>query len=170
MPPLKASNRLLMKFLNEQRGFTLIEILIVIVIISIVSSVALLTMNHNDNRRIESFANELVQTMTLAEEQAMLQPSVLGLSFNVSSYDFASYQPPQGDKKHSWIPLEDRLLGRHAIPDDLELNVEILSHKDEDKENNGVDNLEWCTEQYNNTYGSRKFIVPNACKKSNSTI
>ena len=30
-----------------------------------------------------------------------------------------------------------------------------MNHKDEDKENNHVDNLEWCTKQYNTTYGER---------------
>ena len=30
-----------------------------------------------------------------------------------------------------------------------------INHKDENKENNSVSNLEWCNNQYNNTYGTR---------------
>ena len=30
-----------------------------------------------------------------------------------------------------------------------------MNHKDENKSNNSVDNLEWCTVEYNNTYGTR---------------
>lgn len=34
-------------------------------------------------------------------------------------------------------------------------NLPIINHKDEVKTNNIVSNLEWCTVQYNNNYGSR---------------
>jgi hypothetical protein len=30
-----------------------------------------------------------------------------------------------------------------------------VNHKDENKENNNVNNLEWCTVAYNNSYGTR---------------
>jgi hypothetical protein len=39
-------------------------------------------------------------------------------------------------------------------------NLPVVNHKDENKLNNNVDNLEWCTEQYNNNYG--------ACRKKHS--
>jgi len=37
-------------------------------------------------------------------------------------------------------------------------NYPIINHKDENKTNNCVDNLEWCTYEYNNNYGTHKGI------------
>lgn len=120
------------------RGFTLIELLVVIFIISIVTSVALLSVSRNENRQLEAFAKELQQSVTLAEEHAMLQPSVLGLSFASESYQFVSYQPPAGpDKKQSWSPIQDQLLGKHIIPNGVELRIEVSgqkAHQQEDEE------------------------------------
>lgn len=47
-------------------------------------------------------------------------------------------------------------------------NLPQVNHKDEDKNNNAVWNLEWCTQAYNNIYGTRieKFI--NSSKGKNN--
>lgn len=46
-----------------------------------------------------------------------------------------------------------QLVAKHFIPNPNELP--IVNHKDENKTNNNVENLEWCTVAYNNTYGTR---------------
>jgi len=46
-----------------------------------------------------------------------------------------------------------RLIARAFIPNPN--NYPCINHKDENKQNNNVDNLEWCTVKYNNSYGIR---------------
>lgn len=120
----------------KAKGYTLIEILIVIFIISIVSTVALLTIGHNQNRRLETLAKQLTQLLTLAEEQAMLQPAVLGLSIGESSFQFLSYQPDAEGKRMRWIVMQDKSLQSRAIPDGVALTLQMAdpaSTEDESK-------------------------------------
>lgn len=56
------------------------------------------------------------------------------------------------DKKQKGY-LIHRLVALHFIPNPN--NYPQVNHMDENKQNNHVENLEWCTSQYNNNYGTR---------------
>lgn len=55
------------------------------------------------------------------------------------------------DKKHKGF-LVHRLVAKYFLenPD----NLPVVNHKDENKENNSSENLEWCTQRYNVNYGT----------------
>ena len=54
--------------------------------------------------------------------------------------------------KHKWYSVH-RLVAKTFIPNPD--NLPEVNHKDEDKENNSVHNLEWCSSKYNANFGTR---------------
>ena len=56
-----------------------------------------------------------------------------------------------------------RLVANAFIPNPD--NLPEVNHKDEDKTNNCVDNLEWCTTEYNCNYGTRNVRKGINCRK-----
>lgn len=121
-------------------GFTLIEILIVVLIISIVTSVGMLTISRNNNKEIEYFAKELTQVIQLAEEQAMLHSSVLGLIIKSESYQFVVLEKTPDNKKERWSPLLDNVLGKHTIPDHVQMTIDTHDPQKKEEEKSDDDN------------------------------
>lgn len=121
-------------------GFTLIEILIVMFIMSIAASAALLSMRMNENKQIESFAKDLLQTITLAQEQAMLQPALLGFSINEDEVQFMELSSFGDKKKPLWVRLQDHVLGSHAIPINMQVGLKMNDLREEEEEETALDN------------------------------
>lgn len=107
------------------QGFTLIEILIVILIISIVSGIAALTISRNQQKQYEYLAKSFTHLITLAEEEAMLRPATLGLAFTSESYQFFEYQDKAIKNATRWIAQTDKLYGRHAYSSNIKLTVKV---------------------------------------------
>lgn len=105
-------------------GFTLIEILIVIVIMSVISGVALVTISSNQKKQCETLANQLTRLITLAEQEAMLRPATLALGFNNHHFQFLHYIPSTSDE-NPWQTMASKSLGLHRIPDHIQIMLYV---------------------------------------------
>jgi len=102
-------------------GFTLLEVLVVIVIIGIITSMAMVSVNvlGRDNEMDEE-ARRLMAVLTQAREDAMLEGRDVGLRVDASSYDFAHYDA----RMERWeLAVEDPLLRARTLPGGLELDL-----------------------------------------------
>ena len=61
-----------------------------------------------------------------------------------------------------------RIVAKTFIPNPD--NLPQINHRDECKTNNVVENLEWCSSQYNNTYNDRHTKCASKVKESNTRV
>ena len=74
---------------------------------------------------------------------------ILKVSYTYNGYERVSLHKNNKDKRY----LVHRLVAETFIPNPN--NYPQVNHKDENKINNNVSNLEWCTPSYNINYGKR---------------
>lgn len=88
------------------------------------------------------------------KKEQILKPQILG---GKQGY-YAVYLYDEKTKKQVWRYVH-RLVAEAFIPNPN--NYEEVNHKDENKLNNNVENLEWCTSRYNSNYGTVKERIKN---------
>ena len=79
-----------------------------------------------------------------------IKERILKPTINIGGYKTVALSK---NNKRKIIPIH-RLVAQTFISNPK--NLPCVNHKDENKLNNCVDNLEWCTVKYNNNYGSKK--------------
>lgn len=91
-----------MKAASRLRGFTLLELLIVIVIMGLMATFAVLSLGSRAlDERLDTEARRLFELITLAAEEAVLQGTELGLIHTADGYAFLVL------KDGKWLPFED---------------------------------------------------------------
>jgi general secretion pathway protein H len=109
----------------RNKGFTLIEILVVVVIMAVVISIAILSVGttgrdtqlDDESRRIEGLVG-------LLHERALLEGRDFGLRIEPAAYEFVVYEPI----RDRWMPLDQEAEFRHRnLPKGLSFQLELDS-------------------------------------------
>lgn len=100
-------------------GFTLLEVLAVLVIIGIISTFAVVSLQHNTPReRLEEEGRRLQALLTLATEEAVLQGKQFGLRVGEDGYSFLLLVG------EAWRELtDDPILRPRSLPEGLQLQL-----------------------------------------------
>lgn len=117
--------------MEKSSGFTLIEILIVMVIIGIITATTLFSIGDGgQKRRIEAAANTLQSALLLAQTQAILTSSVVGFQAKKHSYAFYLFTTaPDRESQRlnaAWVRINNSTtLSRHTVPNSISLSLSV---------------------------------------------
>ncbi len=119
--------------MHAHRGFTLIEILIVLVLIATISSLIVIQVRDRDDAAIlDQEIEALIKTGRFAQEEMLFRNNPLGIYFTTGGYAwYEGYLVDEEDetdprvtrKTVLWKPLGDRLLKPHAFPGGMNITL-----------------------------------------------
>lgn len=107
--------------MRRAQGFTLIELVIVLLIITITIGLIGINLYHGDNDRVRDEADRIVLLLQAAREEAILQGQVFGVQFTQEGYRF---QRLNAKGKLENIKT-DEVLGPRTLPDGITLSFEM---------------------------------------------
>lgn len=144
-----------MRFHDSARGFTLIEVLVVVVIVGIIGAVVLLSVGVlGDDRALQQQARRLSSLIALASDEALMQGRDFGLEFNRTGYRFLEFDP----LTNRWYEVVgDDLLRPRTLEEPLELSLALEDREValsdsfaamEEEDDEGEDNTEALADDY----------------------
>ncbi len=110
------------KMIKPQRGFTLFEVLIVMVIVAIIAGLMVPKLLNSGDKALYEETRRLSALIGMASEQALMQGRDVGLSIENQQYHFYIYDLLQ----RSWVPLASTgSLRSRELPPSMEMELSI---------------------------------------------
>jgi len=113
---------------THQKGFTLIEIMVVMVIIGVMAAMAAVVVSGNKERRqLENEARKLLAILQLAQEESVFQNIEIGVKIDSEGYEFKALD----ETNMTWVDLSQDFLKKRRFPEWLD--IEFKGEKKEIK-------------------------------------
>lgn len=112
--------------IGMREGFTLIELLIVLFIIAMTASMIIVRLpgSRASETRLHNTTYQLVSLMKIAQEQALLQPTDIGVRIETHEYYFLEYIIQKNNKGIWQKVTHDSHLKQYRLPSGMFLSID----------------------------------------------
>ena len=110
----------------RSKGFTLVEILVVIVIMAVVISITVLSVSSTGrDSQLDEESRRIEGLIGLLHERALLEGRDFGLRIEPAAYEFVVYDP----RRDRWMMLDQEREFRHReLPKGITFQLQLDSH------------------------------------------
>lgn len=117
---------------NKQKGFTLIEILVVVVIVAVLMGAVTLSFPPSDDKLLKEHTDRFAALVSMAQDEAILQSRVIGLYLKNDGYLF------KRNDNNQWTAYTESPFKQRKYPAQLEstLYIDGIALDLEDREKN----------------------------------
>tara|TARA_B100000767_G_C19749871_1_gene530265 strand:+ start:1281 stop:1973 length:693 start_codon:yes stop_codon:yes gene_type:complete len=131
---------------SNDKGFSLIELIIVLLIIGFLSGMVLINIGNNFKRELRSEAERLQKIIIAGSDEAVFSSSEIGVIFQGNGYQLLRFNPAL----NAWEPFSDGLFEPYNLP--------------------GTMSLQWTVEGYRQYANTDLFSVGDVFEKSQSDM
>ena len=115
------------------KGFTLVEVMVVVVIIGILINFTVLSLrSQSPSDRLQEESQRLMSLIRVAGEEALLRSRFIGVDVSETGYGFLRLE------EETWHPVTDSLFRNRELPDDMSISLTTAQppgdDDDDDKE------------------------------------
>lgn len=102
-----------------QQGFTLVELMMVVLLMSIMAGLAVVTFNPSPSKLLKKESEQLRALILLARDEAIFRSKPLALEFYSNRYFFSQ----SGEKQAEWVVLKDKQLIMRRLAKPLQVTI-----------------------------------------------
>ncbi len=99
----------------KQQGFSLIELLVVLIIIAMFSGMIVLSIGDNFSRELRTEAERFQRLVVAASDEAIYTSSQLGVVIDKNRYSLVRFDAIS----QSWLPFKGQAFRLHALPESM---------------------------------------------------